>query len=54
MKFAIQIFLLIFAIWWSHLAGVMYLKAKDDPSLRLAAILRSALAILAAALVIVV
>jgi hypothetical protein len=54
MKIAIQIFLLIFALWCSHLAGMMYLKAKDDPSIRFAAILRSALAAFAAAMVIVI
>jgi hypothetical protein len=54
MKMAVQIFLLVFALWCAHLAGIMYFKAKDDPSIRFAAVVRTALSIAAAVLVVVV
>jgi len=54
MKLAIQLFLLFLALWWSHIAGIAYLRAKGGTGLPIAAIIRTILSVIAAVMVLIV
>ena len=54
MRLAVQVFLLVVALWSAHLAGVMYVQAKVDTKLLRFAMVRSAFSAFTAALVLVV
>jgi hypothetical protein len=54
MTLALQMFLILIALWSAHVAGSMYTLARDDPKLRLGATLRTAFSIMAAVLIFIV
>jgi hypothetical protein len=46
-KIVIQIFLIMMSVWSAHLAGAMYSRVGQDRSLKLPAIIRSVISLIA-------
>lgn len=46
-KIVVEIFLIAMSVWSAHLAGAIYHQSRQDRSLRLPAIARSVIAVMA-------